>query len=39
LRLALAEDAHRLAALVARRAVEDQHTIEVVKLVLDHARL
>jgi hypothetical protein len=36
---ALAQDAHGLLALVARRAVEDEHAVEVVQLVLDHARL
>ena len=37
--LAAAQDAQRLLALVARGAVEDQHAVEVVHLVLDHARL
>ncbi len=36
---ALAQGAHRLLALVAARAVEDQDAVEVVDLVLDHARL
>ena len=37
--LALAQRPHRLAALVARRAVQDQYAVEVVHLVLDHAGL
>ena len=37
--LALAQRPHRLAALVARRAVQDQYAVEVVHLVLDDARL
>ena len=35
----LAQGPHRLLALVARRAVEDQDAVEVVHLVLEHARL
>src|SRR3954470_5593656 len=35
----LAERAHGLLALIPRRAIEDQHAVEVVHLVLDHARL
>ena len=37
--VAAAQDAQRLLALVARGAVEDQDAVEVVHLVLDHARL
>ena len=39
LALGLAQRLHRLAALVARGAVQDQLAVEVVHLVLDHARL
>src|SRR5207244_13094504 len=35
----LAQGAHRLLALVARGAVEDEHAVQVVDLVLDDARL
>src|SRR3954452_15754199 len=35
----LAQRAHRLLALVARRAVQDQDAVEVIHLVLEHARL
>jgi hypothetical protein len=35
--LCLAEGAHRLLALVARGAVEDQDPVEVIDLVLNHA--
>ena len=38
-RLALTPGAHRLAPLLAARAVEHQHAVEVVDLVLEHARL
>ena len=35
----LAQDAHRLTPLVARGAVDDQHAVEMIHLVLDDARL
>jgi hypothetical protein len=38
-RLSLSQCAHRLLALIARGPVEDQDAVEVVDLVLDHARL